>query len=223
MARNLRVFSSVTDYNEAELVRPSVSYIIETDNLHYDDVLPPQAPKWVATYDDEEGSTASAECDASSAITENEITLTDLLLVEIGDCVTSIGDEAFYYCSSLISIDIPNSVTSIGDITFFGCSSLTSINIPSGVTSIGAAAFSWCSSLTSINIPNSVTSIGHDAFDSCESLTSVTVNATTPPTLEENVFSNTNDCPIYVPAASVDAYKSASGWSDYASRIQAIQ
>jgi len=41
--------------------------------------------------------------------------------------------------------------------------------------------------------------------------------------LGRDVFYDTNNCPIYVPAASVDAYKSASGWSAYASRIQAIQ
>ena len=51
---------------------------------------------------------------------------------------------------------------------------------------------------------------------------SVTVNATTPPTLGESALDYTNNCPIYVPAASVDVYKAASGWSTYASRIQAI-
>jgi hypothetical protein len=40
--------------------------------------------------------------------------------------------------------------------------------------------------------------------------------------LGNNAFYNTNNCPIYVPSASVNAYKSASGWSTYASRIQAI-
>ena len=120
-------------------------------------------------------------------------------------------------------IEIGNSVTSIGDWAFDGCRSLTSIIIPSGVTSIGMYAFRGCTSLTSINIPSSVTSIGNTAFDSCSSLTSVTVEATTPPTLGRYVFNGTNNCPIYVPSQSVNAYKSASGWSTYSSRIQAIQ
>ena len=65
-----------------------------------------------------------------------------------GKSVTSIGQYAFYNCSSLTSITIPNSVTSIGGYAFSDCSSLTSIAIPSSVTSIGIWAFEHCTSLT---------------------------------------------------------------------------
>ena len=136
---------------------------------------------------------------------------------------TSIGSYAFRGCSSLTNIVIPNSVTSISNYTFYNCSGLTSIDIPSGVTSIGYGAFYNCSGLTSIDIPSGVTSIGERAFQSCRSLTSITINSTTPPTLSNvNAFNSTNDCPIYVPSGSVNTYKAASGWSDLASRIQAI-
>lgn len=142
--------------------------------------------------------------------------------LEFADSVTSIGDYAFSGCTSLTSVTIPNSVTVIGVAAFQTCSALTSINIPSGVTNIGGYAFNWCTRLTSIDIPSGVTSIGQKAFKSCSSLTSITVNAVTPPSLGLSAFDETNDCPIYVPSASVNAYKSASGWSTYASRIQAI-
>jgi len=119
------------------------------------------------------------------------------------------------------SYDIPNGVTSIGDNAFWWCN-LTSIDIPSGVTSIGEDAFRQCYELTSIIIPSSVTSIARSAFFLCSSLTSITVEATTPPTLTDTyVFDSTNDCPIYVPSGSVDTYKEATNWSEYASRIQA--
>ena len=81
--------------------------------------------------------------------------------------VTSIGEDAFYYCTSLISIRIPSSVTNIGTYAFYNCSSLTSITIPNSVSSIGMYVFCNCTSLISISIPNSVTNIGNGTFNSC--------------------------------------------------------
>ena len=145
-----------------------------------------------------------------------------LTSIVIPDSVTSIGNGAFYQCTGLTSCTIGSGVTSIGDGAFYFCRSLTSINIPSGVTSIDGYAFEFCYSLTSVVIPSGVTSIGNDVFWGCTGLSSVTVLATTPPALGTDSFGNTNDCPIYVPSQSVSAYKSATNWSTYASRIRAI-
>ena len=87
--------------------------------------------------------------------------------------VTSIGDRAFSYCTSLTSITIPDSVTSIENYAFLGCTSLTSITIPDSVTSIEAGAFESCTSLTSITIPDSVTSIENYAFLGCTGLNEI--------------------------------------------------
>ena len=123
----------------------------------------------------------------------------------IPDSVTSIGFQAFRWCTSLTSVNIPDSVTSIGNYAFSYCTSLkafygkfasednrclivngvlnsfaigcgaTSYNIPDSVTRIGVSAFSSCTSLTSVTIPDSVTSIGSNAFDGCSSLASITI------------------------------------------------
>ena len=95
--------------------------------------------------------------------------------VEIGNGVTSIGTQAFFYCYSLASIVIPNSVTSIRSDAFVSCYSLTFIVIPNSVTIKESNAFVSCSILTSIVIPNSVTSIGSSAFQNCYSLTSIVI------------------------------------------------
>ena len=97
--------------------------------------------------------------------------------VTIPNSVTSIGNSAFRYCSSLTSVIIPDSVTSIGNSAFYYCESLTSVIIPDSVTSIGNYAFQNCKNLKSVIIPDSVTSIGSYAFQNCENLESVTIGA----------------------------------------------
>ena len=143
-----------------------------------------------------------------------------LTSVTIPDGVTTIGEDTFSACDSLTSVTIPDSVTTIGEFAFLGCYSLTSVTIPDSVTTIGDGAFAGCSSFTSITIPDSVTTIGEWAFDSCSSLTSVYCKATTPPAGDFFMFDyNASGRKIYVPMESVEAYKSAYCWRDYADAI----
>ena len=141
----------------------------------------------------------------------------------IPNTITSIDQYAFGSCTGLTSITIPDSVTTIGEHAFMGCSGLISITIPNSVTFIGQNAFWHCTSLTSVTIGNGVTSIRNGAFSGCSGLTSFTIQAASPPTLDNlYTFDGTNNCPIYVPSASVETYKAATNWSSLASRIQAI-
>ena len=89
--------------------------------------------------------------------------------------VTSIGNYAFYHCTSLVSVTIPNGVKSIGNRAFEGCRALTSLTIPASVMEIGWGAFADCSALTVINIPNGVTEIKTSTFRGCSALRSVVV------------------------------------------------
>ena len=142
--------------------------------------------------------------------------------VVIPDSVTSIGSRAFYICYSLSSVVIPDSVTSIGSHTFYYCYSLSSVVIPDSVTSIGASAFRYCYSLSSVAIPDSVTSIGASAFGYCYGIKEYHFKPLTPPTLSAtSAFSGIpKDCVIYVPVGSLEAYKTATNWSNYASHMQ---
>ena len=90
--------------------------------------------------------------------------------------IASIGDSAFFACSSLTSVSVPDSVTSIGDEAFALCSSLTSVSIPDSVTSIGDLAFRFCDSLTSVSIPDSVEQIGTNPFADCSALKTISVS-----------------------------------------------
>lgn len=119
-----------------------------------------------------------------------------------------------------------NSATSIGEYAFY-YSKLESVNF-SKVTSIGESAFEGCRSLTSADFP-AATSIGDYAFFQCTSLTSLILRATTQVcTLSgTDAFINTHIASgtgyIYVPAALIDSYKTATNWTTYANQFRALE
>ena len=91
--------------------------------------------------------------------------------VTISDGVTSLGNNAFRYCTNLTSVIIGNSVTNIDYCAFEGCTSISNLTIGNKVSSIGNRAFRGCASLARIIIPNGVANIGVDVFENCSSLT----------------------------------------------------
>ncbi len=90
--------------------------------------------------------------------------------------VTSIGNYAFWHCTSLTSVTLPESVTSIEAQAFFECTSLASITLPKCLTSIGVSAFGRCTALIEITIPESVNNIESSAFMGCSALTEFIVD-----------------------------------------------
>lgn len=97
----------------------------------------------------------------------------DIVAVTIEDGIKSIGQYAFYGCTSLTAVTIPNSVLHIYARAFNTCTALASINVGSGVTEIPNYCFAGCSLLSAIEMP-SVTSIGAGAFNGCAFTTFVT-------------------------------------------------
>ena len=152
-----------------------------------------------------------------------------LTSVTIPDSVTTVDSRPFWSCINLAEFkgkfasedgkclivnDVLNSFA-------IGCGA-TEYTIPDNITTIGVSAFEDCSSLTSVTIPESITSVGGAAFNDCYSLKNVYCKAITPPTGNYWMFrNNASDRKIYVPAESVDAYKNAEEWSDYADAIVA--
>lgn len=145
-----------------------------------------------------------------------------LMQIAIPDGVTNIRSNAFNGCNSLESITIPDSVTSIGASAFLSCYKIASITMPDSIRSIEKSTFSTCCSLKTIEIPSNITDIGTSAFSNCYSMMEYHFKPTTPPTLANaNAFNNiVTDCIIYVPAESLNAYKTATNWRTYASRMQ---
>jgi hypothetical protein len=140
--------------------------------------------------------------------------------VTLSSNLTEIKNATLFNCKSLTELDIPEGVTGIGSRGVAQCDNIERISLPESLTFIDEYAFAYAYKLKSLDIPSGVTNIGYECCYSCNTLNSITVRATTPPTLGGSAFSNTNNCPIYVPAESVEAYKTS--WSTYASRIQAI-
>ena len=129
--------------------------------------------------------------------------------------------------NTLISVAPPTTFLNVVDCNKVGRgaaanSSINTLWISSSCTAIGEQAFLNCNNLTRVTIPSECTSIGGYAFSGCLGLQSICIQRAIPPFGGEFMFYNTNDCPIYVPASSVNSYKSAAFWSDYANRIQAI-
>ena len=123
-----------------------------------------------------------------------------------------------------------SSCTAIGSM-FNGCYSLQEIDMSgwnlSAMTNQQNAqsVFNMCTSLKKIVLPASLTAIHGNSFSGCYNLKTLILNVATPPTATQiqNHFSSWNpNYKIYVPDASVDTYKTATGWLNGADHIYGI-
>lgn len=147
---------------------------------------------------------------------------------------------AFRFCSSLSDLFDVSNITSIGESAFEGCRSLGSMEFLS-VESIGKNAFALCesvieltlsniktigessfpSSIRKITLSDRVEMIGYGAFNQSLELEELLLPTAVPPTLNGgNRFPLATK--IYVPDESVEAYKTADVWTNFASQIYGL-
>lgn len=135
--------------------------------------------------------------------------------------ITEIGQGAFRSCRQLQHVTLSPSITEIPNICFAGCGVLEECVVPEGVTTIGESAFEGCSTLESLILPSTITTLNAHCFAIASNSCVITCYAATPPNADQLTFTGYKG-KVAVPAASVDAYKTATGWSTVASKIEAI-
>lgn len=140
--------------------------------------------------------------------------------------ITELKGSVFSGCKNLVSVQLPSSIVKLSDYTFGKCTMLNPrdmlMSCPN-LTTLDTGLFNDCKSqyFTEIKIPSSVTTIGTMVFRYCTNLTKVILMSSAPPSVADNSFIGTPATLIfYVPDESVEAYKTASNWSTYASRIK---
>ena len=145
---------------------------------------------------------------------------TGLETISLPTSLEQLGVNAFTGCSALKAFPFPEKLSAIETGAFMNCGALTEISLPEQLTAIGNSAFENCAGLTTLTIPSSVTAIGNDAFKGCSGLEEIRVLPAIPPAAESGMFDNTNNCPIYVPAATASDYSEAPGWKNYLGRLR---
>ena len=241
MSRKLHKFQTVAEYQaysaSTDYTTPCVAVVEENNVIYYD--YGDNKPQ--LNYTDYKVSSKSLVSDGGdtyglneklclnyipSGVTSLVYAFSNWSSLEEVTCEIPSGVTSLYYtfggCSSLVTAPkIPSGVTSL-NYTFYNCSSLaTAPKIPSGVTDMNST-FGGCSSLvTAPKIPSGVTNMAY-TFNDCTSLKEVTFLHTTPQYYDDTLW----NCPeletIYVPDEAVDAYKTATGWSQFASKIKPL-
>ena len=241
MSRKLHKFQTVAEYQaysaSTDYTTPCVAVVEENNVIYYDYGDNKPQPN----YTDFKVSSRSLVSDGGNTYGRNEklclnyipsgvTSLKDAfsnwssleeVTCKIPDSVTNI-ELTFRDCTRLVTaLEIPNSVTSM-TLTFYGCSSLVNApEIPNSVTNMNST-FGTCTSLVNAPvIPNSVTSM-NSTFNGCSSLKEVTFLHTTPPSYNNTLSGCSKLETIYVPDSAVEDYKTATGWSQFASKIKPL-
>ncbi|MBP3710878.1 MAG: leucine-rich repeat protein [Bacteroidaceae bacterium] len=158
--------------------------------------------------------------------------------------IVSVGPNAFYCCEGLRSVKLPSTVKAISASAFLGCTGLQWVDMPAGLQGINYTAFAACTSLKQISLPRGTELVDSMTFYCCASLPSIIlphrvrtvcstsmqhlcslsdlyVFASAPPLAEQGAFTldDQKHCTLHVPAETLQKYKQAAVWQDFASIV----
>ena len=154
--------------------------------------------------------------------------------------VVSVGPSAFAGCERLTSVQLPPSVRALSGSSFLGCTALRRVTLPEGYLSMSSCSFTGClslqevvfprkaefvdtlslyccASLSSLTLPHRIRTIRQGGLEHLPSLRHLYCYASLPPTCEPGAFflPDQQRSVLHVPAMSLQAYREASGWSDF--------
>lgn len=158
--------------------------------------------------------------------------------IEIPDGVTNIPSFAFYDCTKLSNVKLPSNLETIEGYAFAYCYALEKIDLPTTLSKLGDNVFLHCTALKSITFPENLVDFWwcSSVISGCSSIETVTflgqvtriqstmfycnadyyLYANVPPfTGNGNSGTNIIERTLYVPASSVETYKTTDYWKNF--------
>ena len=192
---------------------------LERDSVQVTFLMPPAIPTEVAADTSNKKNVSGA-----GYVHLTEIVIPSTVIYEDKTYhVTRIGHGAFMYCPNLMHIDLPTTIKSIGEGAFNSCRYLSSITLNEGLESIEQQAFWGCPTLKEVSLPSTLKSLKQKVFYDSKALSKVICKALVPPAVEKDLLTGTDNynasiipnATLYVPAESLEAYKTAAAWKDF--------
>lgn len=144
---------------------------------------------------------------------------TFLQSIVIPDSVREIGSSVFYGCTRLYHLTLSNNLKIIPNSAFYNCSIMDDLIIPDSVEEISNNAFYGNDNMDIITLGSGIKTIGSSVFYGCTGLKTLNIKATFPPSLGNTNSIPSNVTTINIPTGTLDAYKNATNWSNFANKF----
>ncbi len=141
--------------------------------------------------------------------------------IHLSRSLTILPNASFYQCFLLTELDIPGTVTHIGNAAMYKCTSLKRLKIgdkdaPAGTTDIEHYALAYSNDLERLELGANLDSLTYGSLDDLSNVKLIICWATTPPRSNEHgMYAAFSRTPLYVPKASVEAYRQATMWNKF--------